>query len=169
MNVITATIQPCMLNKVTSALETLESFPGMTVMEARRFGRGRNQTERRAPRIDGPGEKVCIEIVTPDEKARQIIETFVRAARTNVSGDGKVFVAPVDSAACAQLSEIQRTIDGKYARKRRTRTPTAKPQSGGKTLTPSRATAAGVMRQAAEESLWMVICEMLWSTLFSQL
>src|SRR5262245_35001761 len=95
MKVITATIQPFMLDKVRSALEAIGGFPGMTVMEARRFGRGRNQTERRALRIDGPGEKVCVEIVTPDEKAQQIVEAFVRAARTNVSGDGKVFVLPV--------------------------------------------------------------------------
>ena len=105
MKVITATIQPFMLNKVTSALEAIEGFPGMAVTEARGFGRGRNLTERRALRIDESGEKVCVEIVTPDEKAQQIVETFVRAARTNFSGDGKVFVLPVDSAVSIQTGE----------------------------------------------------------------
>lgn len=105
MKVITATIHPVMLNKVRSALEAIDGFPGMTVTEARRFGRGRNMTERRALRIDESGEKVCIEIVTPDEKARRIVETLVRAARTNVSGDGKVFVLPVDSAVRAKPGE----------------------------------------------------------------
>jgi nitrogen regulatory protein P-II 1 len=75
----------------------MEGFPGMTVTEARRFVRGRNLTERRALQIDESREKVCIEIVTPDEKARQIVESFVRAARTNDSGDGKVYVLPVES------------------------------------------------------------------------
>ncbi|MGH9939041.1 MAG: P-II family nitrogen regulator [Blastocatellia bacterium] len=95
-----------MLNKVTSALKAMEGFPGMTVTGSRRFLRGRNLTERRALRIDGSGEKVCVEIVTPDEKARQIVETFVGAARTNISGDGKVYVLPVDSAVHNQAGEI---------------------------------------------------------------
>jgi nitrogen regulatory protein P-II 1 len=105
MKVITATIQPFMLNKVSSALEAIEGFPGMTVTEARRFVRGRNRTERRALRIDGPGEKVCIEIITPDEKAQQIVESLVSAARTRDSGDGKVFVVPIDSAVRAKPGE----------------------------------------------------------------
>lgn len=105
MIVITAVIQPSILNKVTSALEAMEGFPGMTVTEARRFLRGRNLTERRALQLDESREKVCVEIVTPDEKARRIVETFVRAARTNASGDGKVFVVPVESGARIQTGE----------------------------------------------------------------
>lgn len=105
MKIITAMIQPFVLNKVTSALEAIEGFPGMTVTEARRFGRGRNLTERRALQIDASREKVCFEIVTPDEKAQQIVETFVSAARTNVSGDGKVYVLPVESAVRIQAGE----------------------------------------------------------------
>ncbi len=110
MKVITAVIQPFMLNKVTNALEAIEGFPGVTVTEARSFGRRRNLIERRALQIDESGDKVCIEIVTPDEKAQQIVETFVRAARTNVSGDGKVFVLPVESAVRIQTGE---TDDGR--------------------------------------------------------
>jgi nitrogen regulatory protein PII len=105
MEVITAMIQPFMVNKVTSALEAIKGFPGMTVSDARGLCRKRGMRERRKPRLDGFKGKVFVEIVTPDEKAQQIIETFVRAASTNVSGDGKVFVAPVDSAACAQQGE----------------------------------------------------------------
>ena len=105
MIVITAVIQPFMLNKVTSALEAIEGFPGMTVTEARRFVRGRYLTERRALQIDESREKLCIEIVTPDEKAQQIVETLVSAARTNVSGDGKVYVLPVESGVRIQTDE----------------------------------------------------------------
>ena len=100
MIVIAAVIRPSILNKVTSALEAMEGFPEMTVTEARRFVRWRNLTERRALQIDESREKVCIEIVTPDEKAREIVETFVRAARTNVSGDGKVYFLPIESGLC---------------------------------------------------------------------
>jgi nitrogen regulatory protein P-II 1 len=105
MIVITAVIRPSILNKVTSALETMEGFPGMTVTEARRFVRGRNLTERRALQIDESREKVCIEIVTPDEEARQIVGSLVRAARTSDSGDGKVYVLPVESGVRIQTGE----------------------------------------------------------------
>src|SRR6266545_2730046 len=105
MIVITAVVRPSILNKVTSALEAIEGFPGMTVTEARRFVRGRNLTERRALQLDESREKVCIEIVTPDEKARRIVETLVSAARTNVSGDGKVYVLPVESGVRIQTGE----------------------------------------------------------------
>jgi nitrogen regulatory protein P-II 1 len=105
MKIITAMIQPFMLNKVTSALEAIEGFPRMVVTEARRFARGRSLIERRALQIDEFGEKVCIEVVTPDEKARQIVDTLVRAARTSDSGDGKVFALPVESTVRLQTGE----------------------------------------------------------------
>jgi nitrogen regulatory protein P-II 1 len=105
MKIITAMIQPFMLNKVTSALKAIEGFPGMTVTEAQGFGRRRSLHERRAPDIEEFKDKTRIEIVTPDEKARRIVETLVRAARTNVSGDGKVHVLPVESGVRVQTGE----------------------------------------------------------------
>jgi len=38
MTIITAMIQPFILNKATSALEDIDDFPGMTGAEARGFG-----------------------------------------------------------------------------------------------------------------------------------
>lgn len=105
MKIITAMIQPFMLNKVTSALKALADFPGMTVTEARGFGRRRSVREQQLPQIDEFKEKTRIEIVTPDEQSQQIVETLVRAARTGNSGDGKVFVWPVETAVRIQTSE----------------------------------------------------------------
>ncbi|SRR6266542_2762887 len=105
MKIITAMIQPFMLNKVTSALKAIEGFPGMTVTEARGFGRRRSLHEQRAPHIEEFKDKTRIEIVTPDEKAQQIVETLVRAAHTGNSGDGKVFVWPVGTAIRIQTGE----------------------------------------------------------------
>jgi nitrogen regulatory protein PII len=55
---------------------------------------------------------LCVEIVTPDEKAQQIVETLVSAARTRSSGEGKVFVLPVDSTVRTQSGG---TDDGRAA------------------------------------------------------
>lgn len=104
--IIMAMIQPFMLNKVTSELEAIEGFPGMTVSDLRGFRRKGGLRERRAPRIDEIKGEAFIEIVTPDEKARQIVETLVRAARTGESGDGKGFALPVESAVSPQTGEI---------------------------------------------------------------
>jgi nitrogen regulatory protein PII len=106
MKAITAMIQPFMLSKVTTALEAIEDFPGMVVSDARGLVRKRGLHERRELLIDRIKGKVFLEIVTPDEKAHQIVETLVRAARTGESGDGKVFALPVETAVSAQTGEI---------------------------------------------------------------
>lgn len=105
MKIITAMIQPFMLNKVTSALRGLADFSGMTVTEARGFGRRRSLQEQYALHIDEVKNKTRLEIVTPDEQAQQIVETLVRAAHTGNSGDGKVFVWPVETAIRIQTGE----------------------------------------------------------------
>lgn len=98
-------IQPFMLNKVTSALEAIEDFPGMTVTKVQGFGRRRSLREQHLLHIDEFKEKIRIEIVTPDEKSSQIIKILMHSAHTGHSGDGKVFVWPVESAARIQTGE----------------------------------------------------------------
>ena len=105
MRIITAIIQPFMLSKVTSALETIEGVPGMTVTQARGFGHRRSQQEQRALQIGEFRENLRLEIVTPSDKVQQIVETLVRAAHTGNNGDGKVFVWPVESAIRIQTGE----------------------------------------------------------------
>ncbi len=68
MKIITAMIQPFMLNKVTSALKTLADFPGMTVTEARGFGRRRSVQEQHSLQLDEFKNKARLEIVAPDER-----------------------------------------------------------------------------------------------------
>jgi hypothetical protein len=76
MKVITATIQPFMLNKLSSALEAIEGFPGMTVMEARRFRRGRNLTERRALRIGESGPRSLLHFRNQREAEGNYVISF---------------------------------------------------------------------------------------------
>jgi nitrogen regulatory protein P-II 1 len=92
MRIITAMVQPFMLNRVTIALEALENFPGMTATDARNFGRRRSLHEQPSLHVNELKAKTRIEIVAPDEQSQLIIETLMRAAHTGNSGDGKVFV-----------------------------------------------------------------------------
>ena len=49
MKMIAALVQPFMLSKVTHALEEIDGFPGMTVTDARGFGREKSTHEEGAP------------------------------------------------------------------------------------------------------------------------
>ena len=110
MKIITAMVQPFMLSKVTSALEEIEGFPGMTVTDVRGFGREKGSHAKGAPHriIEDFVEyvkKTRIEIVARDEMTGEIVDTIVRAAHTGNPGDGKVFVWPVERAVRIQTGE----------------------------------------------------------------
>ena len=106
MKMITAMIQPFMLDKVTDALEGMENFPGMTVVEARGFGRKLSPQEQRAQHYDPLRPKSRIEIVAPDEMVESIIRTLIAHAHTGNHGDGKVFVWDVETAVRVQTGEM---------------------------------------------------------------
>ena len=110
MKIITAIVQPFMLSKVTHALEEIEGFPGMTITDARGFGREKSAHDKGAPHrvIEDFVEyvkKTRIEIVAHDDMVERIVETIMRAAHTGNRGDGKVFVWPVERAARIQTGE----------------------------------------------------------------
>jgi len=103
-------VQPFMLSRVTSALEDIDAFPGMTVTDVRGFGREKASHARGAPHrvIEDFVEyvkKERLEIVAPDEMVDLIVETIVRAGRTGNAGDGKVFVWPVERAVRIQTGD----------------------------------------------------------------
>ena len=110
MKIITAMVQPFMLSKVTSALEDLEGFPGMTVTDVRGFGREKGihalgGAHRVVEDFVEYVKKARIEIVSADEMMGAIVDTIVRVAHTGNAGDGKVFVWPVESAVRIQTGD----------------------------------------------------------------
>lgn len=105
MKIITAMVQPFMLNKIAYALEEVENFPGMTVTDARGFGRKQSPGEQRAAHYDPFHHKTRIEIVAPDQMVDSIVSTLVENARTGKDGDGKVFIWDVEHALRVQTGE----------------------------------------------------------------
>ncbi len=96
---IEAIIKPFRLDDVKDAL-TSAGIIGMTVSEVRGFGRQKGHTE-----LYRGGEytvdflpKIKVEVVVPDDRATQVTELMVAAAKTGAIGDGKVFVSPVEDA-----------------------------------------------------------------------
>ena len=114
MKIITAIVQPFRLSKITHALEEMEGFPGMTVTDARGFGREKSIHDKDAPHrvIEDFVEyvkKTRIEIVAHDEMVDQIVETIANVAHTGNRGDGKIFVWPVERAVRIKTGEANET------------------------------------------------------------
>ncbi len=96
MKMVVAVIKPFKLEAVREALAAI-GISGMTVCEAKGFGRQKGQTEiyRGAEYAVNMLPKVRLEIVASDEIAPKIVETIREAANTDSIGDGKIFVLEV--------------------------------------------------------------------------
>lgn len=99
MKKIEAVVKPFKLDDVKDALAEI-GVHGLTVIEARGFGRQKGHTElyRGAEYVVDFLPKVKIEVVVDDHQVHQVVETLIEAARTGRIGDGKIFVLPVDEA-----------------------------------------------------------------------
>ena len=94
---ITAMIRPGKLDAVKEALVSID-IVGMTVTDARGFGRQKGQVERYRGteyKVDFLS-KLKIMIVISDEKLDAAITAISTAAQTGEIGDGKIFVTPVE-------------------------------------------------------------------------
>jgi nitrogen regulatory protein P-II 1 len=97
MKQIEAIIKPFKLDEVKEAL-TKVGIQGMTITEVKGFGRQKGHTElyRGAEYSVDFLPKVKIQILVPDDKVAQVVETVVKTAQTGKIGDGKIFVIPVE-------------------------------------------------------------------------
>ena len=98
MKLVTAVIKPHKWEDVRVALETF-GVTGMTVSEVSGYGRQKGHTEvyRGAEYDIALVPKVRVEIVVDDADAEDVVGIVVKAAATGSIGDGKVWVAPVDT------------------------------------------------------------------------
>jgi nitrogen regulatory protein P-II 1 len=94
MKKIEAIIRHHRLEEVKDALAA-EGVTGMTVSEAKGFGRQRGQKEmyRGAEYAVDFHPKVCIEVVVREQACLRVVDAIVKAARTGKVGDGKIFVS----------------------------------------------------------------------------
>ena len=106
MKKIEAIIKPFKLDDVKEALQEI-GLAGITVTEARGFGRQKGHTElyRGAEYVVDFLPKVKIEVVVADDLVEKTIEAIVGAAQTGRIGDGKIFVIPVEDAVRIRTGE----------------------------------------------------------------
>ena len=107
MRLVTALVKPFKLDEIKEALTAL-GLPGITITEAKGFGRQRGHTEvyRGAEYTVEFVPKVRIEVLTDDDDARRVADTIVTAARTGQIGDGKVWISPVDTIIRVRTGEM---------------------------------------------------------------
>jgi nitrogen regulatory protein P-II 2 len=98
MKLITAVIKPFKLDDVREALSTL-GVQGMTVTEARGFGRQKGHTElyRGAEYVVDFLPKIKLEAAVAAELVEDVVAAITRAARTGKIGDGKIFVTDLEN------------------------------------------------------------------------
>ena len=99
MKKIEAIIKPFKLDEVKNYL-SLIGIQGLTVYEAKGFGRQKGHTElyRGAEYVVDFLPKVKIEIILDDDLVESAIECIEQSAKTGRIGDGKIFVSTIDQA-----------------------------------------------------------------------
>ncbi|MEM7445079.1 MAG: P-II family nitrogen regulator [Pseudomonadota bacterium] len=106
MKLVMAIIKPFKLDEVREAL-TSRGLQGLTVSEAKGFGRQKGQTEiyRGAEYTISFLPKVKIEVVVADDMVETAVETIQQSANTGRIGDGKIFVLDVAQAVRIRTGE----------------------------------------------------------------
>ena len=96
MKKIEAIIQPHKLEEVKEALKAI-GIDGMTITEVRGHGRqkGHKEIYRGMEYQVDLLPKIKVEMVIPDARYDEVIQTLVKSAQTGKIGDGKIFVFDV--------------------------------------------------------------------------
>jgi nitrogen regulatory protein P-II 1 len=99
MKKVECVIRPIKIDEVKEALSAI-GVTGMTVTDVRGYGRQRGRTEkyRGNTYVVNLLPKIKLEFVVPDERADEVVDVILAAARTGEIGDGKVFVSTVEDA-----------------------------------------------------------------------
>jgi len=107
MKKIEAIIKPFKLDEVKEALQAI-GLQGMTVLEAKGFGRQKGHTElyRGAEYVVDFLPKLKLELVIADDQVEAALEAIQTAAKTGKIGDGKIFVSDVAQAIRIRTGEI---------------------------------------------------------------
>ncbi len=106
MKKIEAIIKPFKLDEVKAALNEI-GVAGMTVTEAKGFGRQRGHKEiyRGAEYQVDFIPKMKLEIVVVEPMVEAVVKIILEKANTGSIGDGKIFILPVEQAVRIRTGE----------------------------------------------------------------
>lgn len=97
MKKIEAVIKPFKLDDIKDALQEV-GIQGITVTEAKGFGRQRGHTElyRGAEYVVDFLPKLLLTVIVSDSMVDKVVEAIINVSRTGRIGDGKIFVSSVE-------------------------------------------------------------------------
>lgn len=98
MKEIKAILQPFKLDDVLRALRSIPGLPGATVSECRAAILNADGTTLEV-------RKNKLEIMVTDNRVDAVIDAIRRAAHTGHSGDGRIFVIPVERSVSIRTGE----------------------------------------------------------------
>jgi nitrogen regulatory protein PII len=106
MKKIEAIIKPFKVDEVKEALRAI-GIEGMTVFEAKGCGRQKGHTEvyRGSEYTIDLLPKTKIDVVVPDARVDEVLDTIIKTANTGKIGDGKVFVSNIEEAVRIRTQE----------------------------------------------------------------
>lgn len=93
MKLIVAVVRPFVVDRLLVALECIENFPGLTIVESFGFGQ-RLKTSSDALNPLKPNKR--IEIAASEEMVEQIVAAIREQAHTGKKGDGIIYVLPLE-------------------------------------------------------------------------
>lgn len=93
MKLIIAVVRPFTIDRIIAALEAIENFPGLTMLDSEGFGQ-RLMTSGDA--LNPLKANKRIEIACSEEMAEKVIAAIRRTAHTGKKGDGIIFVVPLE-------------------------------------------------------------------------
>jgi nitrogen regulatory protein P-II 2 len=114
MKLVTAIIKPSRLDPVLEALKDI-GVGGLTVSEVRGFGRQKGKTEvyRGAEYEVKLLPKVKVEIAAANDLVERVVDAISAAAKTGKIGDGKIWVADLDTVLRIRTGETgQAAVEG---------------------------------------------------------
>ena len=95
MKLIIAIVRPFTVEKIVTAFEEIEGFPGMTLIDSEGFGQRLLTTSYDALDPFKPNKR--IEIVAADVLVDRIVAVIRANAHTGKKGDGIIAVTPVET------------------------------------------------------------------------
>ena len=107
MKKIEAVIKPFKLDEVKEALQEV-GVQGITVVEARGFGRQKGHTElyRGAEYVVDFLPKIKLEVAVTDALLERVVDAIQRSANSGKIGDGKIFVWQLDQVVRIRTGEL---------------------------------------------------------------
>lgn len=98
MKEVKAIIKPFKATEVVDALARIDDLPGCTVSRVQGFGKGKFRHDP-SKIIDGSVahvERVKLEIMVRNDQVDQVVACIEQHAHTGNTGDGKIWVIPVE-------------------------------------------------------------------------